>query len=212
MQVVILANEDQKAELSVPVIQENADIKWIDTPADFSMFSGAAVYADLLFIPTKERVDLLSRLLPKTVVINAVTDCLSEIRQPFIRINGWPGFLSKEKIEAAANDTLKKEAEIFFSLLQKKPEWIPDTTGFIAPRVIAMIINEAYHALEEGVAAKKEIDTAMKLGTNYPYGPFQWSEMIGKNNILCLLQKLAQKDAKYSPSELLVTEALNKSI
>ncbi len=44
---------------------------------------------------------------------------------------------------------------------------------------MAMIINEAWHALAEEVSTKNEIDTAMKLGTNYPYGPFEWAEKIG---------------------------------
>ena len=48
----------------------------------------------------------------------------------------------------------------------------PDIPGFISARVVSMIINEAYFALEEEVSSKEEIDTAMKLGTNYPYGPF----------------------------------------
>ena len=42
-----------------------------------------------------------------------------------------------------------------------------------------MIINEAFLALQEGVSTKEEINTAMKLGTNYPLGPFEWVEKIG---------------------------------
>jgi 3-hydroxyacyl-CoA dehydrogenase len=42
-----------------------------------------------------------------------------------------------------------------------------------------MIINEAYFALEDNVSTKAETDIAMKLGTNYPYGPFEWGQLIG---------------------------------
>jgi 3-hydroxybutyryl-CoA dehydrogenase len=48
--------------------------------------------------------------------------------------------------------------------------------GFIFPRTIVQIINEAYFALEEGVASKEDINRAMKFGVNYPQGPFEWSE------------------------------------
>jgi 3-hydroxybutyryl-CoA dehydrogenase len=48
--------------------------------------------------------------------------------------------------------------------------------GFIFPRTIVQIINEAYFALEEGVAGKEDINRAMKFGVNYPKGPFEWSE------------------------------------
>lgn len=69
-----------------------------------------------------------------------------------------------------------------------------------------MIINEAYFAVNDEVSSKKEIDTAMKLGTNYPYGPFEWAALIGKNNILELLQKLSLTDTRYQPAELLIKE------
>ena len=55
--------------------------------------------------------------------------------------------------------------------------------GFITARVIAMIINEAFFALQENVSSKEEIDTAMRLGTNYPYGPFEWTKLIGIDKI-----------------------------
>ena len=67
-----------------------------------------------------------------------------------------------------------------------------------------MIINEGYFAVEDNVSSKAEIDTAMKLGTNYPYGPFEWAELIGLNNILGLLQKLNLTDTRYQPSQLLM--------
>jgi 3-hydroxybutyryl-CoA dehydrogenase len=43
----------------------------------------------------------------------------------------------------------------------------------------------------------------MKSGTNYPYGPFEWSEKIGVANILNLLEKLAKKEERYSPAPAL---------
>jgi 3-hydroxybutyryl-CoA dehydrogenase len=51
----------------------------------------------------------------------------------------------------------------------------------------------------------------MKLGTNYPHGPFEWAEMIGTENILALLQKLNVTDSRYRPCELLVKEVNEKN-
>ena len=73
-----------------------------------------------------------------------------------------------------------------------------------------MIINEAFFALEDNVSSKAEIDTAMKLGTNYPFGPFEWAAVMGLENILALLQKLYTTDSRYKPSQLLITEASEK--
>jgi 3-hydroxybutyryl-CoA dehydrogenase len=98
-------------------------------------------------------------------------------------------------------------AEAVFAFLGKKAHWLPDDPGFITARVVSMIINEAYLALAEGVSAKEEIDTAMKLGTAYPYGPFEWAEKIGQHNVVALLQKLAQSQPRYTPAALLIQDA-----
>ena len=93
-----------------------------------------------------------------------------------------------------------------FKSLNIKINSVKDEPGFITARIIAMIINEAYFAVEDNVSSQDEIDTAMKLGTNYPYGPFEWAELIGTNNILALLHKLNTTDSRYKPSELLIKE------
>jgi len=66
-----------------------------------------------------------------------------------------------------------------------------------------MIINEAWFALQEGISTKQEIDIAMKLGTNYPYGPFEWGDKIGLKNIYRLLKEMSGENSKYQPAELL---------
>jgi len=68
----------------------------------------------------------------------------------------------------------------------------------ISARVIAMIINEAYFGLGDEITSKTETDIAMKLGTNYPYGPFEWSEKIGLQKIYALLKKLNKSDSRYA--------------
>jgi 3-hydroxybutyryl-CoA dehydrogenase len=60
----------------------------------------------------------------------------------------------------------------------------------LALRVISCIVNEAFLALSEGVAAAEDIDRAMKLGANYPRGPFEWVEEIGAHSIVETLDSL----------------------
>ena len=70
--------------------------------------------------------------------------------------------------------------------------------GFIFPRTIAQIVNEAYFALEEEVASKEDINRAMKFGVNYPKGPFEWAA--GKESyFVALLKELRAKtgDDRY---------------
>jgi 3-hydroxyacyl-CoA dehydrogenase len=61
---------------------------------------------------------------------------------------------------------------------------------YIFARVLGGIINEAMWAVTEDVASQKDIDTAMKLGTNYPHGPLEWAENIGLEKVQRLLAAL----------------------
>ena len=70
-----------------------------------------------------------------------------------------------------------------------------------------MIINEAFYAKEENISTENEIDIAMKLGTNYPYGPFEWAREIGIKNIYDLLFSLSKNDGRYKPAALLGKKA-----
>lgn len=58
--------------------------------------------------------------------------------------------------------------------------------------------------MEEGISTREEIDIAMKLGTNYPYGPFEWTEKIGIQKIASLLYKLSKNQSRYTLSSLLL--------
>src|SRR5215210_434382 len=62
----------------------------------------------------------------------------------------------------------------------------------VALRVISCIVNEAFLTLQEGVATAEDIDRAMKLGANYPKGPFEWAEEIGAGRILDTLDSLRE--------------------
>ena len=61
---------------------------------------------------------------------------------------------------------------------------------YIFARVLGGIINEAMWAVTEEVASQKDIDTAMKLGTNYPHGPLEWAGKIGLKKVQQLLAAL----------------------
>ena len=92
--------------------------------------------------------------------------------------------------------------------MNKKIISVADEPGLVAAAIVATIINEAYFALEDEVSTKAAIDTAMKLGTNYPYGPFEWAEKTGLENIAALLKKLSVTDSRYQPAGLLIRETI----
>ncbi|MBK7882866.1 MAG: hypothetical protein IPJ81_02820 [Chitinophagaceae bacterium] len=141
------------------------------------------------------------------VFINAVTTTLKEMNAPgnVCGVLAWPGFLQRNTWEISG-DVSKEHIEIL-NKLNKTYIQVADEPGMVSGKIISMVINEAYFALEDEVSTKEEIDIAMKLGTNYPYGPFEWSKKIGLNNIYTLLQKLSTTDKRYTPSSLLIKEA-----
>ncbi len=143
----------------------------------------------------------------KPMLVNAVAKTLTELNATnnVVRINGWPGFLQRKTWEAAG--TVSNEVKQIFAAAGKQLIEVADDPGLVAARSIAMIINEAYFALGEKVSTKEEMDTAMKLGTNYPYGPFEWAEKIGLKNIYQLLMALYTTSNRYSPAPLLQKEA-----
>ena len=140
----------------------------------------------------------------KPVFINSVVHSLAQIQknEKTIRINAWPGFVEKNLWEIAGN--VNSEIATILKTIGKNYIAVDDVPGFVSARVIAMIINEAYFAKEDNVSTEAEIDIAMKLGTNYPYGPFEWASIIGKENVIALLNAMALEDDKYSPSKEMI--------
>jgi 3-hydroxybutyryl-CoA dehydrogenase len=208
MKIVVSGNENEIAELTSGCTSDSITLIYTATTDEFMLHTDADAFFDLVFENTVERTALLTRLLSKPVFINSVIESLAEKGSSFIRINGWPGFLKRSIIEASClNESLKTDAEKVAAALNKTIDWVPDIPGFISARVVSMIINEAYFSLQENVSTKEEIDVAMKLGTNYPYGPFEWSEKIGLKNIYDLLKELNKTNSRYQPAALLEKEA-----
>jgi len=81
---------------------------------------------------------------------------------------------------------------------------IDATAGTILPRLVAQIANEAAFALEEGVASPADMDTAMRLGLNWPLGPLDLAAMIGAGRAVELLTELEREHGgAYAPAPLL---------
>jgi 3-hydroxybutyryl-CoA dehydrogenase len=82
---------------------------------------------------------------------------------------------------------------------------IKESPGFITSRINAMIGNEAFFLLQEGVASAEDIDKAVKLGLNHPMGPFELVDLVGLDTRLHILEYLHKSlGEKYRPAPLLV--------
>ncbi|GKQ38740.1 3-hydroxyacyl-CoA dehydrogenase [Streptomyces sp. A012304] len=94
------------------------------------------------------------------------------------------------------------EAIGLFQALGKEVSVIGDVPGMIVARTVARIVDLAHDAVAKGVATEEDIDTAMRLGVNYPLGPFEWSRRLGRSWACALLDDLHQRDpsGRYAPS------------
>jgi 3-hydroxybutyryl-CoA dehydrogenase len=82
---------------------------------------------------------------------------------------------------------------------------IRESPGFITSRINAMIGNEAFYMLQEGIASASDIDKALKLGLNHPMGPFELVDLVGLDTRLHILEYLHKTlGEKYRPAPLLV--------
>jgi 3-hydroxybutyryl-CoA dehydrogenase len=208
MKLAFLANAGLRTEIQTKKMAGDVELIWANSLRDLIGMPSMDGYFDLDFAAEPARIAALAKLLPKPVIINAVTPTLEHIGEPFIRINGWPTFLARPICELAVktNGDRQHVASVF-DQLGWTYQLVPDTAGMVSARIVAMVINEAYFAFQDGVSSKADIDAAMKLGTNYPFGPFEWAQRIGLKHIYQLLQTLQLgDDRRYSISRALSAE------
>lgn len=205
MHIVIKAQPERKSLLNSLFAHSTAEISWVthgNNPP------GADAYFDDCF---EEEGYAFHAVTSGLIFVNAVIDTAGQLPANCIRYNGWSGFLHQPVLElAAADKALLTRAGVLLRELKWKYIEAPDEPGMVSARVVAMIINEAYFGYGEGISSKEDIDTAMKLGTNYPYGPFEWSEMIGLYKIAALLEKLSETSSRYLIAPALKAALINQ--
>ncbi len=146
-----------------------------------------------------------------TCAANSATDAAAMFVHPqqvvgFATVQPFAAVSTVELLLPMQGDPAMLEpARAFFAALDKQTMQVADGPGGVMPRILAMIINEAAYALQEGVASAEDIDTAMRLGANYPYGPLAWGDMMGLDVVHATLWALQQElgDDRYRPCPLL---------
>jgi 3-hydroxybutyryl-CoA dehydrogenase len=96
-------------------------------------------------------------------------------------------------------------ARAYAAAVGKTPITVSDSPGFVVNRILFPMINEAARELAEGVASAEDIDTGMKLGTNWPMGPLAVADIVGLDTTKAILESLEREmcDVKYRPAEIL---------
>lgn len=171
---------------------------------------------DFTLAKSKSELSVYADYPKLALMVNSVTTSLQELRlhsdkvieNTLVGFNGLPTFFERNVWEITALDSEK--ASSLMKLLSQNFAITDDRVGMVTPRIICMIINEAYFTLQEGTATREDIDLAMKLGTNYPYGPFEWSQRIGIENVFDVLSAVYEdtRDERYKICSLLKKEYL----
>ncbi|TNS76984.1 3-hydroxybutyryl-CoA dehydrogenase, partial [Escherichia coli] len=135
------------------------------------------------------------------------------LARPVVVVDKMAGKVVTIAAAAVNPDSATRKAIYYLQQQGKTVLQIADYPGMLIWRTVAMIINEALDALQKGVASEQDIDTAMRLGVNYPYGPLAWGAQLGWQRILRLLENLQHHygEERYRPCSLLRQRALLES-
>ena len=159
---------------------------------------------------------LYVRLSASTVIFSSsitvtATEQSSWLRHPerLIGIGALPTLSPGKLIEIAptvhSNPESISRARNLIASLQRELAVVQDRAGMVMPRILCMLINEAAFALMENIATPADIDTAMKLGTNYPFGPVEWADRIGIRTVVSVLDAIYREtgEERYRTAPLL---------
>jgi 3-hydroxybutyryl-CoA dehydrogenase len=208
--VAVRLNGGSSSKTPLPrgIRKTNVPVKAIDAALELTNTDAAV---------KRENIRALDRALPSGIPIltSAVTVALAEqagwTRHPgrLIGIGALPSLLEGSLVEICTLETTSATAGNSATELMrhagKETALVSDGVGMVLPRILCMIVNEAFFAMQEGVAPGRDIDTAMKLGTNYPRGPVEWAERIGLAQVQAVLSALyaAYGDDRYRLAPLL---------
>ncbi len=204
-------NENLISETSA-LLDKHCDITDVlDDTVDFifelTNFNREIKFNILDFIESKNSKGII---VSSSVCISTLEQSLHlSMKERLIGAGLFPTFSASKGIEIVKPDFAdRRNYEKVISLFVKTGKEtyeVADRPGLISMRVISMIINEAYLVMQEGTSDRNSIDTAMKLGTNYPFGPIEWSERIGIDLIYETLSGMLQEfgDDRYRITPLL---------
>ena len=150
----------------------------------------------------RKNLEMLDRSLPETTAILSSSVNVSVLDQArwiiknhrLVGIAALPTLVKNALVEVSPS-AFTSEASVdvarrFFASVNKEIAVVQDRVGMVLPRILCQIINEAMFAVQQDVALPEAVDTAMKLGMNYPSGPIEWGEKIGFTQVCAVLDAL----------------------
>lgn len=195
-------------------------LKLLSSSQDFEK----AAQADFIIEAVPESIDLkidmfsrLDRAAPKHAIFASNTSSLSITEMAAVterpkKMIGMHFFNPVHKMKLVeiirgleTDEETSATTEAVGRRMGKETVFVRESPGFVTSRMNALIGNEAFYMLQEGVASAEDIDKAIKLGLNHPMGPFEMADLVGLDTRLSILQYLHQTlGEKYRPCPLLI--------
>jgi 3-hydroxybutyryl-CoA dehydrogenase len=189
-----------------------------------SVLDRAAKDADLVIEAVPEKIELKLEVFaqidkvcrPHTVFASntsalSITEMAGSTNRPerFIGMHFFNPVHKMKLVEIVrglrTSDETYRIAESVSRKMGKETVEVKESPGFVTSRMNALIGNEAFYMLQEGVASARDIDKALKLGLNHPMGPFEMIDLVGLDTRLSILNFLHNTlGEKYRPCPLLV--------
>lgn len=218
MKILVVSKEDKKkAEFEAKITGKHVEVIYAEAETDIDGFD--AIF-DLDFDRNSD-IQKYKEITNSLIFVNAVYVQLAEVmshvkelKSPLIGMNALPTFINRSLMEFSLFlEKDQQELDVFCKQLAWEYKIVKDRVGMVTPRVVCMIINEACYTVQEGTATKQDIDLGMKLGTNYPMGPFEWGDQIGVTHVYQLLDHIYQdtRDERYKICPLLKDHYLRNS-
>jgi 3-hydroxybutyryl-CoA dehydrogenase len=162
--------------------------------------------------------EALDRIVPPSAVLASNTSTLSltelaGVTQHPQRVIGMHFVYPAFRIDVVeiirglqtSDDTFHRTKDFTEEILDKKGVMVYESPGFVTTRLICLLINEALHLMEEGVASPEDIDNAMRIGYQFEHGPLEMADRFGLDSVLAALDRMFREfgELKYRPSFLL---------
>jgi len=213
MKIAVRGTDSQFNELASRISDEHDVFQFKNKESE-----GFDLLFDLEFDQFPQRIEEYAAFSGKTLVLSSVRAQIEAIMAEFqvelpstvLGMNALPTFIDRPLAEICRGDEASNKA--LFESLGWDCRTVQSRVGLVTPRIIFMIINEAYFTVQEGTATKEDIDLGMKLGTAYPKGPFQWCDEVGVKHVYETLEALYDdtKDERYKICPMLKSEYLEE--
>lgn len=211
MDILVVGNADSQAEFKSKFGSKHS----ISFKTSLELVSKDITSAEVIFdfdiTDTSSQAQLYHQNTQAVLLVNSVKTTVLALSKHFgwqhsiIGFNGLPGMFNRPLLELTLHNTDQAIIKELCHQLETGFRIVDDRVGMITPRVICMIINEAFYTVQEGTANQQDIDMAMKLGTSYPAGPFEMLQTVGVKNVYELLSAIQQDtgDERYKICPLL---------